>query len=1831
MPHKIIAWIVALGVVGCGGGGGEAPGRDPGQRDPGVTDRGEVPVPDVSPEAEVLDLPETEVVDICAQLNCAEMYKVFPSPGEQVCFRWTCDPAREQCVIEFLQNVACDDGLACTRMDTCRDGQCVGTVDECECQGDEGACSDGNPCTVGDFCKAGKCVAGQPKDCSEYQAQAGECRKMECWFGVCMWVPLPEGEICTSPNPCFLRGRCDGRGTCVEDLQSQRNCNDGNPCTSDLCDPAHSGADPKTGCYHEFNEDPCDDQDACTEQDRCQAGVCKGTPVACDDENPCTQDTCEPKAGCQYQSLPDESPCDDGNECTPKSWCSKGLCVGEVNCDDQDQCTDDYCDLLEKRCKHVRHTRSCNDGNPCTTADRCGEDGQCRGTPVICPSNACNDGACEVIAGKGVCTMKPKAVGSPCDDGNGCTTDDACSAPGPDGTATCKGQAVTCAEKADDCNEGVCIPVDPQTYVCVANPKVGKPPCEDKDLCTVGDYCQYGKCVAGAPKVCEPAVDACEQNLCDKATGECVLSLKPGTCNDGNACTVGDVCVAGTSPEDGPGKCVGTLIVCNDQNVCTLDSCDPQVGCRFIPRIKECSNETGRACVTDADCEGGGKCLEVTCADDGNPCTRDVCTADGTCKHVGRFKECQDGRPCASDAECGMDGPCGPVPCADDGLECTVDLCWWDGTCRHFQRLRACPDGVPCLADSECGGAPGSCQEVGPVPCDDRDKCTLDDRCTLEGACKGTPRDCTDYETLPSGVEVKNVCTDDFCDQNNPLADPATGCYYVFNSNPCEDHDPCTRAEKCAGSLCDVCFFGHCTGPILRDCDDKNPCTLDGCDQFHPGADGSGCWHENLPQGTICDDLNQCTHNDQCDGQAHCGGSAVDCDDKNECTIEVGCDPAIGCLRRYAENGTTCNDANACTLGDRCFAGVCSGPNQVNCNDNNPCTVDWCLPTEGCQHEGYACDDGLGCTSDTCKGDGTCQFALKPGWCVIDGVCWQSGTLNPDNDCQYCNPSLSPNAWSNLPSGAACADDGVGCTVDQCNGLGTCTHPIASDSCRIGEVCYAREALNPANDCQACNPSQSQTLWSNLPSGAPCADDGDWCTVDQCNGLGTCVHPTKPDSCRIAGLCYERGDLNPGNDCQECNPALSQTTWSARASGAGCADDGIPCTLDQCNGLGACVHPIRSSSCLIAGVCYDAGAVALPPNDCQECNPALSQTTWSYRGSGAPCQDDGDWCTLDQCDGFGTCTHPTATETCKIQGVCYAAGVANPANDCQECNPALSKTSWSNRASGTACGDDGVSCTLDQCNGLGACVHPIAPDFCRISGTCYARNDTRPGNDCQACNPSQNQTGWSNLPSGAPCGDDDDPCTVDQCNGFGVCQHPLAPDKCRIDGVCYASGETNPSNPCQVCNPSQSQVSWSNKASGTSCTDDGLTCTSDVCNAEGQCTHPIKAGFCLIEGQCRSSGTQNPANQCEECNPALNPNAWSAKANGTLCSDGNACTITDVCFMGACQPGSPKVCTALDQCHVAGTCDPETGVCSNPTKDDGTPCNDNNQCTVGESCQDGECTGGTPVVCNDGNPCTQDLCAVGTGCYYPPKQDGTDCSSECAQNATCQGGQCQGTLTPYGMPCTPDTHSCTDDICNGSGACIHPIQAGKCLIGGTCYNDGAQNPANDCEACIASQSQTQWSNRPSGSQCADDGTTCTDDQCNGSGACIHPIQAGKCLIGGTCYDDGAQNPANDCEACIASQSQTQWSNRPSGSQCADDGTTCTDDQCNGSGACIHPIQAGKCLIGGTCYDDGAQNPANDCEACIASQSQTQWSNRPNGTQCGGGKVCCNGVCQASCP
>ncbi len=78
-------------------------------------------------------------------------------------------------------------------------------------------------------------------------------------------------------------------------------------------------------------------------------------------------------------------------------------------------------------------------------------------------------------------------------------------------------------------------------------------------------------------------------------------------------------------------------------------------------------------------------------------------------------------------------------------------------------------------------------------------------------------------------------------------------------------------------------------------------------------------------------------------------------------------------------------------------------------------------------------------------------------------------------------------------------------------------------------------------------------------------------------------------------------------------------------------------------------------------------------------------------------------------------------------------------------------------------------------------------------------------------------------------------------------------------------------------------------------------------------------------------------------------------------------------------------CIVGDQCHDAGTCDPSSGLCSNPARPDGTPCDDGDACSSGDACADGQCEGGPTT-----DPDDDGVCSPADNCPEVPNPGQTD-------------------------------------------------------------------------------------------------------------------------------------------------------------------------------------------------------------------------------------------------
>lgn len=217
-----------------------------------------------------------------------------------------------------------------------------------------------------------------------------------------------------------------------------------------------------------------------------------------------------------------------------------------------------------------------------------------------------------------------------------------------------------------------------------------------------------------------------------------------------------------------------------------------------------------------------------------------------------------------------------------------------------------------------------------------------------------------------------------------------------------------------------------------------------------------------------------------------------------------------------------------------------------------------------------------------------------------------------------------------------------------------------------------------------------------------------------------------------------------------------------------------------------------------------------------------------------------------------------------------------------------------------------------------------------------------------------------------------------RCQGV-VC---AAPDQCHQTGTC---------------DPQTGLCSSPAKPDGATC-DDANACTSgDACHA-GVCASGAPVA-CLALDECHDIGV---------CEPASGACTNPSRPDGSACNDLDGCTLTDACQAGACVGSNPVTCGALDACHDAGTCDDLTGLCNNPAKVEGSPCDDGNACTTTDSCLAGTCAGTGLVSCAEPDPCHEPgTCGPTTGtCGYLPKADGTPCMVGSAAPGTCRTGVC---------------------------------------------------------------------------------------------------------------------------------------------------------------------------------------------------------------------------------
>ncbi len=167
-----------------------------------------------------------------------------------------------------------------------------------------------------------------------------------------------------------------------------------------------------------------------------------------------------------------------------------------------------------------------------------------------------------------------------------------------------------------------------------------------------------------------------------------------------------------------------------------------------------------------------------------------------------------------------------------------------------------------------------------------------------------------------------------------------------------------------------ILFAAAASAGVRNSCDDMcaipNSCLDVVCDGEPVKGGDPGCNYTPSAQGTACDDMDDTTRNDECDGAGSCAGTpkcqGVMCMDVDACNVGY-CVPETGtCSSQPGNPGASCGDPSQpdCDLSE--------------CDESGNCVADFApMTTE--------CGDALSnqCTlADSCDGGGTCSANWAP-------------------------------------------------------------------------------------------------------------------------------------------------------------------------------------------------------------------------------------------------------------------------------------------------------------------------------------------------------------------------------------------------------------------------------------------------------------------------------------------------------------------------------------------------------------------------------------------------------------------------------------------------------------------------------------------------------------------------------------------------------------------------------------------------------------------------------------------------------------------------------------
>lgn len=284
----------------------------------------------------------------------------------------------------------------------------------------------------------------------------------------------------------------------------------------------------------------------------------------------------------------------------------------------------------------------------------------------------------------------------------------------------------------------------------------------------------------------------------------------------------------------------------------------------------------------------------------------------------------------------------------------------------------------------------------------------------------------------------------------------------------------------------------------------------------------------------------------------------------------------------------------------------CTGPQD--CDDGDGCTVDTCVAGK-CANKPRDCDDANPCTQDSCV-DGKCKVTKIEACCISDNDCDDKDFCTPNdacvnNACQY-QDRLPPPCCTAQDQ----CDDENECTFDDCNNH-KCTHtPVKGENCCLGDS----DCLD-ANVCTKDTCVAGKCVHENLGC---CESDSDCVTTQACQ-VGTCVKTgSSSGKCSFAkdpDCCQKDADCDP----PACFSAVCQAPKCIKTPLPNCCTQDSECGGDPCiqcvilpaEARGAC-HVRTTPECCVSQIFAEGFDGGLGPFTVQPLAKAGYSTTPSW-------------------------------------------------------------------------------------------------------------------------------------------------------------------------------------------------------------------------------------------------------------------------------------------------------------------------------------------------------------------------------------------------------------------------------------------------------------------------------------------------------------------------------------------------------------------------------------------------------------------------------------------